>query len=110
MSFKKLTVTLQVWLAGALWFVPAATLTVMVALPLATPVTVTVVPLTLTVAAAVLLLLALMVPLPARVTVMFLLLLFISSVIVVGLMDRLPAAFPIDQLTVFAVVVLSLQR
>ena len=83
---------------------------VIVALPLALPVTVTVLPDTLTVAAAVLLLTALIVPSPLRVTVMVLLFVVVSSVILVGEMERLPAAFPILQLTLFAVVVPSAQR
>ena len=108
--FRKLTVTAQVLLAGAVWFVPAATLIVMVALPLAFPVTVTVLPDTLTVAAAVLLLTALIVPSPLRVTAMALLFVVVSSVMLAGEMERLPAAFPILQLTLFGVVLPSLQR
>ena len=84
---------------------------VIVALPLAFPVTVTVLPDTpLTVAAAVLLLTALIVPSPLRVTVMVLLFVVVSSVMLAGEMERLPAAFPILQLTLFAVVVPSAQR
>ena len=80
-----------------------------VALPLAFPVTVTVLPDTLTVA-AVLLLTALIVPSPLRVTVMVLLFVVVSSVMLVGEMERLPAAFPILQLTLFGVVLPSLHR
>ena len=109
-SFKKLTVTAQVLLAGAVWFVPAATLMVIVALPLALPVTVTVVPDTLTVAAEVLLLEAEIVPSPALVTVMVLLFVVVSSVMLVGEMLRLPAALEIAHMTFLAVVVPSLQR
>ena len=83
---------------------------VIVALPLALPVTVTVLPDTLTVAAAVLLLTALIVPSPLRVTVMVLLFVVVSSVMLVGEMERLPAAFPILQLTLFGVVLPSLHR
>ena len=83
---------------------------VIVVLPLALPVTVTVLPDTLTVAAAVSLLTALIVPFPLRVTVMVLLFVVVSSVILVGEMERLPAALAILQLTLFAVVVPSAQR
>ena len=57
-----------------------------------------------------LLLTALIVPLPLRVTVMVLLFVVVSSVMLVGEMLRLPAAFPMLQLTLFAVVVPSAQR
>ena len=83
---------------------------VIFALPLALPVTVTVLPDTLTVAAAVLLLTALIVPLPLRVAEMDMLYVVVSSVMLVGEMLRLPAAFPILQLTLFGVVLPSLQR
>ena len=56
------------------------------------------------------LLTALIVPLPLRVTVMVLLFVVVSSVMLVGEMDRLPAAFPMLQLTLFGVVLPSLQR
>ena len=88
--------------AGAVWFVPAATLTVIVALPLALPVTVTVFPLTETVATLVLLELALIAPSPARVTVNCLLGSRELSVRLVALRLEEPAAFPMDQATVFA--------
>ena len=59
---------------------------------------------------ALVLLVALMVPSPARVTAMVFDVLLISSVMLVGEMERLPAALAILQLTLFAVVVPSLQR
>ena len=64
-------VTAQVLLAGAVWFVPAATLMVMVALPVVsfTLETVTVVPETETLATPVALDVALITPSPALVTV-----------------------------------------
>ena len=105
-------VTAQVLLAGAVWFVPAATLMVMVALPVVsfTLETVTVVPETVTFATPVLLELALTTPLPARVTVIDFDLLEAFSVMEVGLMLKEPAALPIDHTTVFAVVLPSDQR
>ena len=56
------------------------------------------------------LLVALILPSPLRVTVMVLLFVVVSSVMLAGEMERLPAAFPILQLTLFAVVVPSAQR
>ena len=99
---SKETDTEHVLFAGALWLVPAATLTVMVALPLALPVTVTVLPLTETVAMLVLLELALIVPSPVLVTTICLL----GSRELSAMLDTFrlkdPAAFPIDQETVLA--------
>ena len=93
-----------------LWFVPAATFTVIVAVPSAFAVTVTVFPLTLTVATLVLLEVAEIAPLPLLVTVIAFVAFTDVSAAVVGLMLKLPAALPILQETVFAVIVPSLQR
>ena len=104
----RVTDTLQVLFAGAVWLVPSATLTVMVAVLLALAVTVTVVPDTLTVATLVLLEEADTAPFPARVTEM------VPDMVPV-LNARLdlfkledPAALPMDQATVFAAVLPSL--
>ncbi len=110
LAFRKLTSTVHVLLVGAVWFVPAATLTVIVALPFETPVTVTVFPLTLTVAVPGALLTALIAPSPALVTVMPALVVLLSRVIVVGLMDKLPLALPMVQVAFLAVVVPSDQQ
>ena len=59
----------QLLFAGAVWFVPAATETVIVAVPAAFFVTVTVVPETATAATLVLLEVAVMAPSPGRVAV-----------------------------------------
>ena len=64
-----LQVTLHVAFAGARWFVPSATLTVMVAVPPPFFVTVTVVPDTVAVAIEELLVVTEIFPFPARVTV-----------------------------------------
>jgi len=87
--------------------VSAATLMVILALPLARPVTVTWFPLTLTLAIVGALLCALIAPVPARVTVMTLLVALVSRVMLSGEMERLPAAFWMLQLTVLASVVPS---
>ena len=103
-----LTVTLMVLLPGALWFVPAAHFTVIVTVPVAFAVMVIVVPLTLTVAIPVLLEDADMAPFPALVAVTVAVFVPPLSVTLLLLRDRLPAAFPMVQLTVLAVVLPSL--
>ena len=85
----------------------AATFTVTVALPFSRPVTVIVVPLTCTLATPGALLWALMAPVPARVTVMVLVGLSVSRVRLCGFRLTLPAALPMDQVTVFGSVVPS---
>ena len=73
MSFStavgRVTVTLTVWLAGAVWFVPAPTAMVILTEPLAFAVTVTSFPSTLTVAMLVLPDVAVIDPSPGLVTV-----------------------------------------
>ena len=86
----------------------AATLMVILALPLARPVTVTWFPLTLALAIVGALLCALMAPVPERVTVMTLLVALVSRVMLVGEMVRLPAAFWMLQAAVLADVVPSI--
>ena len=104
LSLNRFTVTEQVLFPGALWFVPAATLTVMVVVPYAFAVTVMVVPETLTVAIPVSPEVAVIAPSPALVTVMVLVFVVLFRVRLLLLRDRLPAAFPMLQLTVLAVV------
>ena len=81
----------QVLFEGARWFVPSATLTVMVALPGATPVTTTLFPDTCTVAIPVLLDVALIAPSPALVTAITWTPPAPPRVALVGLRLRLPA-------------------
>ena len=99
--------TLQVLSAGAVWFVPAATLTVIVALPFALLVTVTVVPLTLTVATLVLLDLAEIAPSPARVTEIVPVLALMFRLMLDLFKARLPTALPMLQVTALAAVLPS---
>ena len=103
------TVTAHVLFAGAVWFEPAATLTVIVALPFLfeAPVTVMVVPLTDTVAMPVSLLEAVTAPFPVRVTVIVPLGVLSVSDSDVGLMLILPAALLMVQFTLLAEVVPS---
>ena len=79
----------------------------MVAVPEVLPVTVILFPETLTVAIPELPEMAEIAPSPARVTVIVPVFVVLFSVILVGLRLREPAAFPIVQFTVFAVVVPS---
>ena len=99
--FGKFDVTLTVLLAGAVWFVPAATVTVIVALPFDTPRMVTVVPDTLTVATLVLLDDAETAPSPGLVTVMFFVIVDKSSVTLAVLKESEPVALPILHVTNF---------
>ena len=107
-TFASAAVTLTVLFAGAVWFVPSATFTVMVDEPLPTAVTVTVVPDTETVATLVLLDVAVIAPSPARATVTLLVSVAVFNVTEEILRLRLPAAFAILHVTFFATVVPSL--
>jgi hypothetical protein len=105
----KEAVTEQVAFVGALWLVPAATLTVTVTVPFFCPTLLTeiVVPFTETVATDTSLDTAEITPSPALVTAILPFGVVILSVRDVGFRLRLPAALAIDQLTVLAVVVPS---
>ena len=87
----------QVLLAGAVWIVPSATETVIVAEPCPTLVTVTVFPETDTVAMPVLLDVAEIAPSPVRVTVIYPYVLFASMVKLFVLRLRDPATLTILQ-------------
>ena len=102
------TVTLNVLSAGAVWLVPSAHLTVMVALPVALPVTVMVVPFTLTVATPGSLDVALIAPLPLRVAVTVPVVVPPLKVRLLLFRLKLPAALLIFHVMLFAVVVPSL--
>ena len=102
------TVTLTVLLAGAVWLVPSAHLTVMVAVPLPLAVMVMVVPLTLTVATSVLLELAEITPSPLRVAVTVPVAVPPLKVRLLLFSVRLPAALLIFHVMLLAVVVPSL--
>ena len=103
----KVTSTEQVLLAGAVWLVPAATLTVIVALPLALAVTVTTEPETLTEATVGALEVAVILPSPALVTVMVSVVFAAVSLMEVLFKDKLPAALAMLQATVLAPVLPS---
>ena len=102
-TFASAAVTLMVLFAGAVWFVPSATFTVMVDEPPPTAVTVTVVPDTDTVATLVLLDVAVIAPSPARVTVIVPVLVEAFRLRLVLLRDSEPAALLIFHVAFFAV-------
>ena len=104
--------TATVLLPGAVWFVPAATLIVIFAVPvLSFPLwIVTTVPLTETVATLASLVCAEIAPSPARVTMTVLLFAELFRTTLVALRLKEPAALPIVQLTVLADVLPSDQQ
>ena len=103
----RLTVTFMVLSLGAVWLVPAATFTVILAVPALRPVIFTLVPLTSTLAVAVLLDVALITPSPARVTATLSVSEEMFSVTLLFASVRLPAALPMAHVTLLALVLPS---